>query len=353
MKRSVVLVILLILCVVFCACGKDTTANKTPSVSQTPEQQNTLPTFTKESTESIHDGLGNSIANYSSWNCLLAECKDYIFHSYNEDHQIMLVEKSTGSITPLSIYGTNLSIYDHILYFVSPDKTELFAYNLVSGAVYSPTLPPLPASDCLYYQLFVSPFGFFVAYTNIYYSPVLVRNISFDGDIIAEKQMPASFFIVISNSAVAARVDDKMCTYTIPDLIEASYIFPESISTPASFGNGRIYSHMYNKPIITMLDLESSELTQVEIDNGNILDLRVHNENIYYTTIDGTFVISSLSQPSHKKLSNMRLINYSFTTDGYIYSFHSTSDSPGNISTIHGFYIRLKADGSDMTVLSN
>ena len=117
-------------------------ADQSDKVQSTPpNQQDTLPTFTKESTESIHDGLGNSIANYSNYSCQLVECKDYIFHSYNEDFQITVIDKKTDISTLLPINGLHLSIYNNTLYFVPLDGSSVFAYNLLSGDTYEPLLP--------------------------------------------------------------------------------------------------------------------------------------------------------------------------------------------------------------------
>ena len=352
MKRSVVLVILLILCVVFCACGKDTTANKTPSVSQTPEQQNTLPTFTKESTESIHDGLGNSIANYSSISCLLAECKDYIFHSYNADHQIIMVEKTTNNSTPLPIYGTDLSIYNNILYYIPSDRTSFCSYNLLSGESSTVTFLDNLPNGFFYEQVFVLDFGFVVRYTDEWHKTQMIRCIDFDGDIIAEKKPQIASCILSGSSSMAARSGDNIILFSLPNLSESFSAFPYSIAMLSTSSDENIYSYMYNKPFINKLRKETNAVEQWDVPFGDILSAQEYSNRLYCTTDDGVFVVSPSNPAEFFKFCSFKLTDLTFTTNGYIYAFVSTSGED-YIDHIKGYHISLKFDGSDMTVLSN
>ena len=316
------------------------------------DEGETLPTFTKESTESINGTLGNSIVNYSSFFCQLVECKDYIFHSYNEDYQIIMVEKSTDKSTPLPIYGINLSIYDNVLYYTSPDMTSVFAYNLLSGNIYCPPLPVPPTEDSIYHRLFVSSNGFVIIYTDDYLKPILTRCLNFEGNVIAEKIINSQSIILSDNCTISAHIGSNLFTYSIPSLNENSYYFPESVAEISSCGDGFVYCNEYNKSVINVLDLKTSVITQLQIDNENVFIVRPYDKKIYYTTSNGTFTLDPQTTSPPQELSTLRLTDFSFTTNGYIYAFNSTS-SPPLISRFIGFHVRIKLDGKDLTVLSH
>ncbi len=158
---------------------KDDQSDKVQSTP--PKQQDTLPTFTKESTESIHGSLGNSIANYSSDFVLLAECKDYIFHSYNKDFQITMVEKSTDNSTPLPIYGINLSIYNNKLYYTLGGY--YYSYDLLTGMITEHWIHDYKVPSTLLDRFFVTDSGF-VAISSV---PSVIYTIDFSGNLLSKK----------------------------------------------------------------------------------------------------------------------------------------------------------------------
>ena len=294
MKRLSVWVMLLILCVVFCGCGKDTSENKSPSVGQTPDEQNTLPTFTKESTESIHGSLGNSIANYSNLMGRIVECKDYIFHSYTEDYQIVVVEKSTGASTLLPINGYNLSIYNNILFYISPRVDDIFAYNLVSGEISSPVLPPKPKDTYGYWQFFVTKYGYIIVYDDFLSVKELCVS-DFNGNIIARRNISNSSFRFINEDLLVSLNDNMVTTLSLPHLEENSITCPPEINGVESFGDGFLYDvyQSEDENCIIKLNPFSGEYEKYYVDDLKGYNISYNNGVLYYTSQVGTSMIST------------------------------------------------------------
>ncbi len=328
---------------------KSQQSNKTQNAAT--DEFNTLPTFTKESTESIHGSLGNSIANYSNYSCQLVECKDYIFHSYNEDLQITVIDKKADISTVLPINGLHLSIYNNTLYFVPLDGSSVFAYNLLSGDTYEPLLPQKPHDDYKYDQFFVSDMGYVFVY-RYEYNTEMICVADFDGNMVSQAVLPGSTFIFINNSLLLTRQENLLITLSLPSLEQSSVAAPEGFYDYDSFGDGFIYgfykSDDYN--CIMKVDPLSGEAEMLPVDDLKGFSLSCNDNVIYYTSQSGTSAITTSGDIVGTICSIYHLFNMTFTSNEFIYCT-AADKNLSFINILSELHARLKTDGSYMTTL--
>ena len=308
------------------------------------DEGETLPTFTKESTESIHGSLGNSIANYSSDFVLLAECKDYIFHSYNKDFQITMVEKSTDNSTPLPIYGINLSIYNNKLYYTLGGY--YYSYDLLTGMITEHWIHDYKVPSTLLDRFFVTDSGF-VAISSV---PSVIYTIDFSGNLLSKKTISGSDITLVTPNSVAI-CDSLHCFLAnTTDLMQISMPIPSSRDA-VSFGDGNIYRVSSDNLSIIQISPESKTFKIAPISFASHI-YGATNNVIYYQSKEGTEMLSIENGKTRCYSNDYFFAEMSFTTNGFIYGMAIPSDT--DYSKGYDYvYVRSKLDGSDMTVLSN
>ena len=347
MKKLLLMLLIVLTLLSLCACGE----TKEPTSDIPSSDSDTLPTFTKESTESIHDGLGNSIANYSNLMGRIVECKDYIFHSYTEDYQIVVTEKSTGFATTLPINGYNLNLYNNVLYYKSPDSDNIYAYDLISGEVYSPVLPQKPKNTFSYYQFFVTEHGFVIVYDEL----ISVKEVcvsDFQGNIVARKNISNSAFRFINEDLLVSLDNNMITTLSLPNLEERSLACPPEFNGLESFGDGYLYDicKSEDKNCIIKLNPLSGEYEKYQIDDSKGYNISYNNGVLYYTSQDGTSMISTSGEPLGVFNSLFHIFDMSFTADGYVYGI-AADKTEDTVNVFSKLYVRLRSDGTELTGL--
>ena len=330
---------------------KDDQSDKVQSTP--PKQQDTLPTFTKESTESINGNLGNSIANYSNYLCSLVECKDYIFHCYDRLFRISLIEKATDKVTTLPINGINLSIYNNTLYYSCPERTTIYAYDLVSGNIYEPNMPNKPNDSYTYDQFILFDKGFVIVYGNHYWTEEICI-CDFNGNTLARKKIHCDKVILLNNYTLVSMQDNTIITLSLPSLEQSTITAPEGFYDYDSFGDGFIYgfykSDDYN--CIMKVNPLSGENEKLHIDDLKGFSLNCYDNVIYYTSQTGTSAISIFGKPIGNIHFAYHTFDISFTSNGYMYCEASKIRGDELISTFPDFFCSSAFDGSNFSFLN-
>ena len=122
MKKLSVFALLLVLCLCLCACRE----------SEKPGETADIPNIDHNILDADRH-LGNSYENYSSEDTLLVEYGNRIYHAYNSRHEIMEYCTANDKEKPLGIYGTNLSVYKNVLYYIAEDGLSIHAFDLATG----------------------------------------------------------------------------------------------------------------------------------------------------------------------------------------------------------------------------
>ncbi len=363
MKKLTVFALLLVLCLCLCASresekNSQVNSNIPPSVDEpTDNEPLSLPILTKEATESIHDGLGNSIANYSDPICLLAECAEYIFHSYGDNYQITMIEKSTDKSTLLPIYGTNLSIYDHSLYFLDPDHNFIYRYNFLDGSVDEADFPQKPDGWYSYEFLFVTSLGFIITYYQGSIDHYYCMLTGFNGTLLST--FDGDFFDcgLLSDTTIAFRqLGNSQVTILDLSNMEISTIsIPVEFSKVIDFDDGYIYGYQDDSRSATLLRVDPTNGSSMTIDLPNVkATINYEHKNIlYYVSYNGTSAISLDSNESFVFCKKYHLMHMTFTSDGYIYATGGLQNSTDTIYWNTTKPVRIKVDGTDLKVLSD
>ena len=122
MKKLTVFALLLVLCFCLCACRE----------SEKPDETADIPNIDHNILDADRH-LGNSYENYSSEDTLLVEYGNRIYHAYNSRHEIMEYCTANDMEKSLGIYGTNLSVYKNVLYYIAEDGLSIHSYDLATG----------------------------------------------------------------------------------------------------------------------------------------------------------------------------------------------------------------------------
>ena len=330
--------------------GKDDQSDKVQSTP--PKQQDTLPTFTKKSTESIHGSLGNSIANYSNYICQLAECKDYIFHCYDRLFRISLIEKATDKVTTLPINGINLSIYNNTLYYSCPERTTIYAYDLVSGDIYEPNIPDKPNDSSTYDQFFIFDKGFIIVYGASYWTEMICV-CDFNGNILFQKKIHCGKVLLLDNNTLLTMQENLLITLSLPSLDQSSVSAPEGFYDYDSFGDGFIYgfykSDEYN--CIMKVNPLSGEAEMLPVDDLKGFSLSCNDNVIYYTSQSGTSAITTSGNIVGNIHSTYHTFDISFTSNGYMYCEASKVRGDKLVSTFPDHFCCSNYDGTNFFFL--
>ncbi|MBR2472825.1 MAG: hypothetical protein IKB44_02605, partial [Clostridia bacterium] len=122
MKKLTVFALLLVLCLCLCACRE----------SEKPDEIADIPNIDHNILDADRH-LGNSYENYSSEDTLLVEYGNRIYHAYNSRHEIIEYCTANDKEKSLGIYGTNLSVYKNVLYYIAEDGLSIHAFDFATG----------------------------------------------------------------------------------------------------------------------------------------------------------------------------------------------------------------------------
>ena len=122
MKKLLLILLVALVLLSLSACGE---AKEPEEIADVPNIDHTILDADRH--------LGNSFENYSSEDTLLVEYGNRIYHAYNSRHEIMEYCTANDKETPLGIYGTNLSVYKNVLYYIGEDGTSIHSYDLATN----------------------------------------------------------------------------------------------------------------------------------------------------------------------------------------------------------------------------
>jgi len=334
MKKLTVFALLLVLCLCLCACRE----------SEKPEEIADIPNIDQNILDA-HRHLGNSYENYSSEDTLLVEYGNRIYHAYNSRQAVMEYCVKNGKEVPLGIYGTDLSVYKNILYYIGKDSTSIHAYDLATGidsvwitgedivkklpneqkptGYFSPQLGDLTVSD--YGLSFI-----------IGHSDALFVHMDFAGNLSAThflswiasahdcSVIPLSDTkIVITHLSLSDIVVFDLQTYEIHKY-PTNHMIYKSLST----SDGAFYIIVGFDCLMFKVSEDFSTYLNVPLPHNNTIDIKtiaICNNRMFYGTIqpssaDMTYYYSFDESDSILAMNDVELTNMTFTSNNLVFA---------------------------------
>jgi len=207
----------------------------------------------------VNTGKGHCITEYLG----------YLYHNYNDEYQIIKINKNTGEQTPLNIYGINVNVYDNKVFYINKDYDTVYVSDLDGNNIKDITSSILTQGkdNVFINSLFVSTYGIFFLDTNDFMDGNLyvlnedysLRKILYNFGILG--------FVQYSEDLIIGKQDDLLVTINLNDLkVNKTFNASEDVT------DGFVYYYddflIYSK------------------DDNNIykLDLNTGAENIMFTT---------------------------------------------------------------------
>lgn len=336
MKRFAATLLLLCLSLSLCACGE---AEKPEEIADVPNIDHNILDADRH--------LGNSYENYSSEDTLLVEYGNRIYHAYNSRHEIMEYCTEDGKEKPLGIFGTNLSVYKNMLYYIAEDGTSIHSYDFatntdsvwITGEEVATLLPEPTYQYPRISDLIVTDYGMCMLYGNGQY----LMHLSFEKTLISTSYKPGMIFthpgnnltdlIVISSDKFCALYRKNLCIYesssaSFSYLPIYPYYFPNSISSDGH--NSYFYSLLY--PNLLELNSDSLSLnisTFFSEYTTDLLPKGKHGDYIYFSVLkpDNSsyqFLRKSLTDNTSSILiDDCAVTNLTFTSNNMVYGITS------------------------------
>lgn len=287
MKRFAATLLLLCLSLSLCACGE---AEKPEEIADVPNIDHNILDADRH--------LGNSYENYSSEDTLLVEYGNRIYHAYNSRHEIMEYCTEDGKEKPLGIFGTNLSVYKNMLYYIAEDGLSIHAYDLatctdsvwIAGEEVDTLLPEPTYQYPRISDLIVTDYGMCMLYgstdmffVHLNYDKSLVYSI-FACDAGIAELIPTSNTLI----AITQGYPHALCSYDINaesyEVIDFEQLPFHTIST----GNNSFLYYNLNDENFYQYDLLSKESSSLYVPTPNPYEnaFYIYNDIMFYSNLN-------------------------------------------------------------------
>ncbi|MBQ2819475.1 MAG: hypothetical protein IJF14_03720 [Clostridia bacterium] len=339
MKKLTVFALLLVLCLCLCACGE----------SEKPDEIADIPNIDHNILDADRH-LGNSYENYSSEDTLLVEYGNRIYHAYNSRHEIKEYCTANDKEKSLGIYGTNLSVYKNVLYYIAEDELSIHAFDLATSidSVWitgEEILNKIPKSQhpTHYFSpqignLLISDYGFSLMLGHIYGYFI---HVDFNNNLIMSHYLGYGVsadncsVVPISNTNVI--ITDMSLSYILSFDLKSLELNQKStehmIYKTLSTSNGRLYVVTADDRLLFELSSNLCEYKPITLPQGNLSNLRavaIHNDRVIYGFVDSLYYDCShyfqLGEADYAlAMPDVELFNITFTSNGLIFAI--TNDS--------------------------
>ena len=338
--------------------------------------------------------IGNTFTNYSNSQTRLVEYGNMIYHSYNSDSQIIEYNKLTRVETRLNLFGTNLSIYRGVLYYISLNKYAISSYDLRTRVFRNNILPDYPYAAGMnsVHRFFITDYGFSVLFSAS--SQYIFMQLDFSGDIVRTIENISGSIVLADLDLLVGSRQTGVNEHTQNELVyidlssmEIIY-YPIDIQPSDFYTNGDNYLYFLHlvysdewhvlSPIIFTLfkfDLYMGYYSEVSIplwaDDRTRRPYAINNGTLFYQTDFGTVsvdinlstlpgIASALPGIARRISEDYFLDNMCFTDDGKIYATaHRVLQLPsldGSQNTqyfIGEDYVRMNSNGLNLEVLDS
>ena len=299
--------------------------------------------------------LGNTIENYSTWNTQLVQYGDDVYESYNSKHEISVYNTKTGISKKLGIYGTNLSVYRGVLYYVSNEGEYIGTYDIKTGEVCNNILLNYPSSarvDTIS-KIFVSDYGITVVYDVGFFEHSLIQ-LSFDGTIIGNiDNLPSEVIVADMDTLVCHDYKNWQLVFiSLSDLSQHDVYLDFEPGDLCATTDGYLFisdttENEYGHTV--KYELSTGDYTLVNRLDANTYSCFAYNGKIYYPSTDGTKRMSVLGSNWRVISSKYSLNHICFSDDGnIIYAIGTLSSEPQFSTEYTEYYIRMFSDGTQI-----
>ena len=359
MKKLLLILFIVLTLLSLCAC-KDN--------ADTPQEIADVPNIDHNILDADRH-LGNSFENYSSEDTLLVEYGNRIYHAYNSRHEIMEYCTANDKETPLGIYGTNLSVYKNVLYYIGEDGTSIHAYDLatntdsvwITGEEIAMLLPEPTYQYPRISDLIVTDYGMCMLYgdsqylTHISFEKALISTSYESGMIFTHPGNNLTDLIVISSNKLCALYKNSFCIYDSSSVAYSylpidPYLFATSVGSDGH--NSYFYSLLY--PNLLKLDADSLSLTAsifFEEYDTHILPKSKYGDYIYFSVLkpDNScyqFMRKSISDNScFVLMDDCAVTHLTFTSNNMVYGITA------NVGEEFVSYFKTDIDFQNVTYL--
>ena len=339
MKKLLLMLLVALALLSLSACGE---AKEPEEIADVPNIDHTILDADRH--------LGNSFENYSSEDTLLVEYGNRIYHAYNSRHEIMEYCTANDKETPLGIYGTNLSVYKNVLYYIGEDGTSIHAYDLATNTdsvwiTGEEILNKIPESQqpTRYFSpqignLLVSDHGFslILGHTCAYFI-----HIDFNGNLITAHYISygasADNCSVIPISDANLIITNMSLSYILSFNLKSFELNQQStehmICKTLSTSEGKLYVVTAVDRLLFELSSNLREYKAIPLPQDNLSDLRaiaIYNNRVIYGFIDSfSYDCSRYFKLGETDctlaMPDVELFNITFTSNGLIFAI--TNDS--------------------------
>ncbi len=288
------------------------------------------------STTGCPNNSGNSASNYSSKQCRFAESEEFAVLSHPMNNQLFVYDKTTSDYSSLSLYGTNLSIYNDIIYFISDENTSIGAYHLSDGSYTEKSVgdffPGYKVQSID--KLFVSNYGLTIACKVINDDgSVLSAFVQRDQlDMVTIDPIFYTGYIVLCFSQVIVYTDGTYDTPTMHfvDLNtyeKESIVYPAEIEYLYSGNDRRLYAYLQNNDIA--IGDEYGNGYSISLNDEESHSLYIFENYLFYTSSDGLMRYNIKTKQSSLFIANVFPEDICFTSDGYMIMTGQKSSNDG------------------------
>jgi len=363
MKRFAagLLLFALILCLCACNDGKE------------PEEIADIPNIDQNILDA-HRYLGNSYENYSSEDTLLVEYGNRIYHAYNSQHEIMEYCTANDKERSLGIYGTDLSVYKNVLYYIGENLKSIRSYDLATGidSVWITGDEIEKLMPCRTYRyprlsdLIVTDYGVCLLYGQ---ADKHLVHLSFNKELIATNYSPEvslgdpgfnlSDMIIVSPDLICATetINSVILVYDMHSATFKLIDTPYELKDPKSDGDGYVFfTYSVGRYSAGLIKLDISSIADKTADFKIIPGINKgiqakYGDFVYYNVAKDSYVRSLVRTSLSKNttffiLDDFTVWHISFTSDGKVYGI---TDHPYNPYAKH--YFRADIDFKNITYL--
>jgi len=311
--------------------------------------------------------LGNSYENYSSEDTLLVEYGNRIYHAYNSRHEIMEYCTANDKEKSLGIYGTDLSVYKNVLYYIAEDGLSIHAFDLATGidsvwitieeiitllplaTFFYPTLSNLLVSDYGLCLLFGESSKYLVhlsfdkaLISTTFYLDIGYLDNDFFGRVSVDLSIKIYDLVTISSDRLCilydSYFDEGICIYNLSSASFSYFALPDSSQKAFIDGGESVYLYSYS-PIdavdIVEFDLHSFSTKTLRFFKDYttiVVPANKFGDYVYYNVLkddfsDYLFIKKSLSDNSTYVLCDgFAVTNLTFTSNNMVYGMTDNYD---------------------------
>ena len=302
--------------------------------------------------------LGNTIENYSANETRLVQHRDFIYESFNGDKEVIAHNIKTGAKTSLGIYGTNLSVYRGLLYYVSISKQAVGTYDLDTGEHVENILlrySGLPTISKITH-LFVTKHGITVLNGTLFSEQKHLIQMDFERTIVGIKRnIPFQKALASSDYVVLPDYEKQQLTFvSLADLTEEIWTVDFEPGSISADSNGSIYvsnteNNDYNE--LVRVDLYTGEWFSIGKRNAASYGCGVHDGRLYYKSDGGTMCMSSLGGEWTLLTSVYQIGDMCFADDGTSYGMATKLPETGIELEYTQYFLKIDPNLKDIEVL--